>query len=128
MIQEAALKAAGYALIQAEKKSGSNKQERNELNTLLEFMRDGDSVGTRVVRLACSVGDPQYIVRLLKHKGVTLEATGHPIETSSAAGKAFLDMLGLFAESHRWMASRQQKAEVSTKEESSRRCRLKPPS
>ena len=62
-------------------------------------VRDGDSlVVTRVDRLARSVGDLQDIVRLLKQKGVTLKATEQPIDTSSAAGKAFLDMLGVFAE------------------------------
>lgn len=81
------------------KKSGSSKQDRKELNTLLEFMRAGDSlVVTRVDRLARSVGDLQDIVRLLKQKGVTLKATEQPIDTSSAAGEAFLDMLGVFAE------------------------------
>lgn len=75
-IQEAALKAAGCTVIREEKKSGSTKQDRKELNTLLEFMRDGDSlVVTRVDRLARSVGDLQEIVRLLKQKGVTLKAT-----------------------------------------------------
>ena len=98
-IQEAALRAAGCTVIRAEKKSGSTKQDRKELNTLLEFMRDGDSlVVTRDDRLARSVGDLQDIVRLLKQKGVTLKATEQPIDTSSAAGKAFLDMLGVFAE------------------------------
>ncbi len=75
-IQEAALKAAGCTVIREEKKSGSTKQDRKELNTLLEFMRDGDNlVVTRVDRLARSVGDLQEIVRLLKQKGVTLKAT-----------------------------------------------------
>ncbi|MBB4145680.1 DNA invertase Pin-like site-specific DNA recombinase [Rhizobium rhizoryzae] len=69
-IQEAALKAAGCTVIRAEKKSGLSKHDRKELNTLLEFMRDGDSlVVTRVDRLARSVGDLQDIVRLLKQKG-----------------------------------------------------------
>jgi DNA invertase Pin-like site-specific DNA recombinase len=34
----------------------------------------------------------------LKAKGATLKATKQPIDTSTAAGKAFLDMLGVFAE------------------------------
>jgi len=34
----------------------------------------------------------------LKERGVTLKATEQPIDTRSAAGKAFLDMLGVFAE------------------------------
>jgi DNA invertase Pin-like site-specific DNA recombinase len=42
--------------------------------------------------------DLQDIVHDLKLKGVFLEATEQPIDTSTAAGKAFLDMLGVFAE------------------------------
>jgi DNA invertase Pin-like site-specific DNA recombinase len=34
----------------------------------------------------------------LRAAGVTLRTTEQPIDTSSAAGKAFLDMLGVFAE------------------------------
>jgi DNA invertase Pin-like site-specific DNA recombinase len=37
-------------------------------------------------------------VYTLKKQGVTLKATEQPIDTRSAAGKAFLDMLGVFAE------------------------------
>ena len=35
---------------------------------------------------------------MIKAKGVALKATEQPIDTSAAAGKAFLDMLGVFAE------------------------------
>ena len=34
----------------------------------------------------------------LREKGAALKATEQPIDTSTAAGKAFLDMLGVFAE------------------------------
>jgi DNA invertase Pin-like site-specific DNA recombinase len=65
----------------------------------MDFIRAGDVlVVTRVDRLARSIGDLQDIVRELKAKGVTLKATEQPIDTSTAAGKAFLDMLGVFAE------------------------------
>ena len=50
---------------------------------------------TRIDRLARSIGDLQDIVRALKAKGVALRATEQPIDTSNAAGKAFLDMLGV---------------------------------
>ena len=53
---------------------------------------------TRIDRLARSIGDLQDIVRALKAKGATLRATEQPIDTSTAAGKCFLDMLGVFAE------------------------------
>jgi DNA invertase Pin-like site-specific DNA recombinase len=74
-------------------------QGRQELKTLLEFLRKGDTlVVTRIDRLARSVGDLQDIVRALKAKGVALKATEQPIDTSTAAGKCFLDMLSVFAE------------------------------
>src|SRR3981189_1746603 len=40
----------------------------------------------------------QDILRAAKAKGASLKATEQPIDTTSAAGKAFLDMLGVFAE------------------------------
>ncbi len=42
--------------------------------------------------------DLQDIVHELKTRRVALRATEQPIDTSTAAGKAFLDMLGVFAE------------------------------
>src|SRR3981081_1358101 len=51
---------------------------------------------TRVDRLARSIGDLQDIVRTLKAKGASLRATEQPIDTSTAAGKCFLDMLHVF--------------------------------
>jgi DNA invertase Pin-like site-specific DNA recombinase len=97
--QLAALKAAGCTVIRKEKKSATSRKGRTELDTLLDFIRKGDElVVTRIDRLARSMGDLQDIVRALKAKGASLKATEQPIDTSSAAGKAFLDMLGVFAE------------------------------
>lgn len=98
-LQEQALRAAGCAIIRAEKVSASRREGRTELALLLEFLRPGDTlVVTRVDRLARSIKDLQDIVYLLKERGVTLRATEQPIDTQRAAGKAFLDMLGVFAE------------------------------
>jgi DNA invertase Pin-like site-specific DNA recombinase len=98
-IQEAALRTAGCTVIRSEKVSGTTRDGRGELATLLEFIRPGDAlVVTRIDRLARSIGDLQDIVRTVKAKGATLKATEQPIDTSTAAGKAFLDMLGVFAE------------------------------
>jgi DNA invertase Pin-like site-specific DNA recombinase len=98
-IQETALKAAGCTIVRSEKESGTSRNGRAELETLLDFIRRGDTlVVTRVDRLARSIADLQDIVRALKAKGAALKATEQPIDTSTAAGKAFLDMLGVFAE------------------------------
>jgi DNA invertase Pin-like site-specific DNA recombinase len=86
-------------VIRSEKVSGTTRDGRTELQTLLDFIRKGDTlVVTRVDRLARSIGDLQDIVRALKAKGAALRATEQAIDTSTAAGKAFLDMLGVFAE------------------------------
>jgi DNA invertase Pin-like site-specific DNA recombinase len=98
-IQEAALRAAGCDVIRAEKQSGTSTAGRAELRTVLDFIGKGDVLMvTRVDRLARSIGDLQDIVRALKVKGASLRATEQPIDTSTAAGKCFLDMLGVFAE------------------------------
>jgi DNA invertase Pin-like site-specific DNA recombinase len=54
--------------VREEKKSGTTRNGRTELETLLAFMREGDVL---------------MVTR---------------IDTSTAAGKAFFDMLGVFAE------------------------------
>ena len=98
-IQIAALKVAGCDVIRSEKRSGTSTKGRTELQIVLEFLRKGDClIVTRIDRLARSIGDLQDIVRAVKAKGASLKATEQPIDTTSAAGKAFLDMLGVFAE------------------------------
>ena len=98
-IQQEALAAYGCDTIRAEKVSVTKTTNRDELNTLLDFVREDDElVVTRIYRLARSVYDLQKIVRYLTERGVALKATEHPIDTSTAAGKCFLDMLGVFAE------------------------------
>jgi DNA invertase Pin-like site-specific DNA recombinase len=98
-VQKDALKAAGCQTIRSEKVTGTTREGRTELAILLDFIREGDTlVVTRIDRLARSIGDLQDIVRALRAKGAMLKTTEQPIDTSTAAGKCFLDMLGVFAE------------------------------
>ena len=98
-IQHAALEAAGCITVFSEKMSGTTTNGREQLRMLLNVVQEGDVVViTRIDRLARSMKDLQDIVHELKGKGVALKATEQPIDTSTAAGKAFLDMLGVFAE------------------------------
>jgi len=93
------LKGAGCEIIRSEKVTGTTRKGRSELASVLESLRRGDElVVTRIDRLARSIADLQDIVRELKRKGAFLRAADQPIDTSTAAGKAFLDMLGVFAE------------------------------
>lgn len=98
-IQEEALRKAGATLILKEKKSGTTTEGREELSRLLDFVRNGDTIIiTRIDRLARSIGDLAAIVKRLEERRVSLKATEQPIDTSTPAGRAFLQMLGVFAE------------------------------
>ena len=98
-IQEEALRAAGCEFVRSEKRSGTSIKGRDELAIALDFLRTGDTfVVTRIDRLARSVFDLEAIVKSVTSKGATLRATEQPIDTSTSAGKAFLQMLGVFAE------------------------------
>lgn len=98
-LQVESLKEWGCEIVRQEKVSGTSTEGREELGVLLEFLREGDElVVTRIDRLARSIRDLQNIVYELRVKGVSLKAIEQPIDTSTSAGKAFLDMLGVFAE------------------------------
>lgn len=97
-IQVEQLQTAGCDRIFYEKASGSS-QNRTQLNEMLNFIRKGDTlVITRIDRLARSLRDLQNLVYDFQQKGIAIKATEQPIDTNTAAGKAFLNMLGVFAE------------------------------
>ena len=72
--------------------TGATLAGRPELRTILDFIHPGETlVVTRIDRLARSMRDLQLIVTTLKDKGAHLAATEQPVDTSTAAGKAFFD-------------------------------------
>ncbi|MGO9238930.1 MAG: recombinase family protein [Methylocella sp.] len=98
-IQREALAKAGCTLVREEKVTGTKLEGRTELRTLMDFMRSGDVlVVTRIDRLARSLVDLELLVRELESRGIALKATEQPIDTSTPAGRAFLQMLGVFSQ------------------------------
>lgn len=98
-IQEQALKAAGATIIRSEKRSGTTTKGRDELETILAFAKPGDTLMvTRIDRLARSMADLAIIGQRLKENGIELKATEQNVDTSTPAGRAFFQMLGVFAE------------------------------
>ncbi len=98
-IQLDALKNAGCKKIFFEKKSGTSKKDRTAFDECMEYIREGDTlVVTRIDRLTRSILDLQTLLHDLKDKDIHLKALDQPVDTSSASGKFFLDMLGVFAE------------------------------
>ena len=97
--QMAALQAAGCTMVRTETGDRATLAGRPELGTILDFIHPGETlVVTCIDRLARSMRDLQIVVVTLKDKGAHLAATEQPVDTSTAAGKAFFDMLGVFAE------------------------------
>ena len=66
---------------------------------LLDMINQGDQlVIWKLDRLARNTGDLCQIVDFLESRGASLEVLDQKIDTSTATGKAFLQMLGVFAE------------------------------
>lgn len=98
-IQLQQLKDAGCHPIRSEKKSGTTINGRTELQTILDFIRAGDQLCVcRLDRLCRSITDLYKILALLEERGATLHILNVNIDTSTATGKVFLGMLGIFAE------------------------------
>src|SRR3712207_4980876 len=75
---------AGCTIIREEKMSGTTREGRKELDTLLAFLRPGDVLMvTKIDRLARSVGDLQDIVKAIRTKGAALKAEEHTSELQS---------------------------------------------
>ena len=90
-IQVQTLKNAGCDVVREEKVSGTSLNGRTELQTLMEFVRDGDElVVTRIDRLARSIRDLQNLVHELKQRGVTLSLQlSNPSIPRQAQGRRF---------------------------------------
>jgi DNA invertase Pin-like site-specific DNA recombinase len=93
------LKAAGCAVIRQEKASGRSRDGRDELATVLEFIRRGDClVVVKLDRLGRSTRDVLNLVHELETKGAHLRVLEPDIRTDGPMGKMVLTVLGMVAE------------------------------
>ena len=99
-IQREALLKAGCEIVREEKRSGTSREGRAELETLLAFLRKGDTLMvTRIDRPARSNKDFQNIYADLSARGVKLKCTEQPImDTDGALGGLMVNILAAFAE------------------------------
>lgn len=98
-IQEKALRDAGCSVVRMEKLSGRTRDQREELNTLLQFMRKGDVLTvTRLDRLGRSMHDLVNIDAELRAKGIGLKVIEQSVDTTTNEGRAMFGMLSVFAE------------------------------
>ena len=94
-----ALKKAYPDGVLREEKASATTMQRPVLQLLLDMIHEGDTlVVWKLDRLARNMADLLAIVELLREKGASLKIHDQNIDTGTATGRAFLQMLGVFAE------------------------------
>lgn len=97
------LEKAGAEKIFQEKISGV-KKNRPELQTMLNYIREGDTViVSKLDRIARSTKHLLNIVEYLQEKGVDFKVLNINLDTSTPTGKLMLTMLGAIATFEREM-------------------------
>lgn len=113
-----------------EHKSGKDK-EREQLNALLEYVREGDTVNVHSIdRLARNLADLKELVNLLNDKGVSVhfhkEGMKFNGDKSDSMTNLLFNILGSFAEFEReLMLERQREGIAKAQEEGKYKGRIK---
>lgn len=113
-IQEEALRKAGCQTLFSESLSGKDNH-RPQLKAMLEQLREGDIVVVyKIDRIARSLKGLIDIVELLNYKKVNLVSldSGDNVDTTFPMGKAFFQIVGVFAELERGMIHARTKAGI----------------
>lgn len=98
-----ALSAAGCGRIFEERASGG-RWDRPELQRLLEHLREGDVVVVwKLDRLSRSLKDLLAIMEKIDATGAGFRSLTESIDTTTAAGRMMMQMVGVFAEFEREM-------------------------
>ena len=93
------LKRAGCEKVFQEKKSGTSLTSRVELESALDYVREGDIfMVTRLDRCSRSTLDLYKILETLKEKGVAFKATQQDFDTRSSTGRLMMGLLAVIAE------------------------------
>ncbi|PBA30412.1 DNA invertase [Mycobacterium intracellulare] len=99
--QNAALTAAGVTKTFSDTMSGA-RDDRPGLATLMEYVREGDTVVVwKLDRLGRNTLHILEVVKALTDRGVTLISTTDGIDSSTAAGRMMIGVLGSLAEYER---------------------------
>jgi DNA invertase Pin-like site-specific DNA recombinase len=108
--QKSKLRAAGCEIVRSEKVSGKSRAGRDELASILEFIRAGDElVVVKLDRLGRSTRDVLNLVHELEGKGATLTVLEPAFSTKDATGSILVMVLGMVAEmERRFIRERQQ--------------------
>lgn len=98
-IQQGALARDGCAIVFEEKRSGTKRDGRDQLDLALKVLMKGDTlVVTRLDRLGRSLRDLANIAHEIDSVGAHLRVIEQSVDTATSAGRAFFGMLAVFAQ------------------------------
>ncbi|UQN10176.1 recombinase family protein [Deinococcus sp. QL22] len=100
-LQLDALRKAGVGRI-FEEQASRGRWDRPKSHAMLASLRAGDTVLVwKIDRLSRSLSDLVRIMELIDQRGAALKSLTEPIDTTTAVGKALMQMVGVFAELER---------------------------
>lgn len=100
--QEVLMEELGVEKIYMEKVSGKTQHGREELEKMLQFVREGDVVVVESIsRIARNTKDLLDIVERLREKGVDFTSRKEQIDTDTPAGQFMLTVFGAMAQLER---------------------------
>ena len=98
-IQVERLRQAGCTILREEKVSGKTRQGRGELETIMDFLKKGDTlVIHKLDRLGRNTRDVLNLVHEIEGKGAHLEVLETAISTEGPLGKVMITTLSMVAE------------------------------
>ncbi len=112
-VQVARLQGVGCDVVREEAASGRSRAGRTELETLLAFIRPGDTlVVVKLDRLGRSTRDVLNLVHELERKGAALRVLEPEIDTSKPEGRIILTTLSMVAEMELTFIKERQRAGI----------------
>lgn len=100
--QELIMKELGVERVYLERVSGKTQKGREELNAMLQYVREGDVVVVESIsRIARNTKDLLEIVEKLESKGVEFVSKKEAIDTKTPSGKFMLTIFGAIAQLER---------------------------
>lgn len=101
-MQLARLRTEGCGIIRSEKISGSSREGRAELATIIEFLRPGDELMvTRLDRLGRDTRDVLNLIHEAEQRGAFVTVLDPHVSTRGEMGHIVLTVLGMVAQMER---------------------------
>src|SRR5690606_31678955 len=116
-LQIAKLKSEGCEIVRAEKVSGASRAGRDELETVIQFLRAGDElVVTRLDRLGRDTRDVLNVVHECEQIGASVTVLDPHVSTRGEMGHLVITVLGMVAQmERRFIKERQREGIVRAK-------------